>query len=112
MRIGELSHASGVSVRMLRYYEERGLLRPVRTAAGYRSYSNTDLETVRRITILNRAGLTLKSIGSLLSCALPDGAGSPPCPAMQESIRNKVAELDQRIAQLTQSRALLRAMLG
>lgn len=38
MRIGELARRTGVSERMLRYYEQEGLLRPARTTSGYRDY--------------------------------------------------------------------------
>ncbi len=38
MKIGELSRRTGVPTRMLRYYEEQGLLRPERADNGYRSY--------------------------------------------------------------------------
>ena len=47
MRIGELSKRTRVSVRMLRYYENLDLLRPARTAAGYRTYGTTEEQTVR-----------------------------------------------------------------
>src|ERR1051326_249731 len=50
LRIGELSRRLGVSDHVLRAWERRyGLLRPVRSAGGFRLYSETDLERVRRM---------------------------------------------------------------
>ncbi|MGJ5221899.1 MerR family transcriptional regulator, partial [Bradyrhizobium oligotrophicum] len=68
MKIGELSRRTGVSVRMLRYYEGQGLLAPVRTEAGYRDYGPAEEETVRRIKLLGAAGMTLDTIQQLLPC--------------------------------------------
>ncbi|MFC2966979.1 MerR family transcriptional regulator [Acidimangrovimonas pyrenivorans] len=112
MQIGELSRASGVSVRMLRYYEAQGLLSPGRSAAGYRIYSRNALETVRRITTLNRAGLPLDRIRGLLECPFPDAAGAELCETMKEQIRQQLSVLDDRMAELEQSRRLLAAYLG
>ncbi|MEU6192280.1 MerR family DNA-binding transcriptional regulator [Streptomyces sp. NPDC047061] len=38
MKIGELSHRTGVSTRLLRYYEQQGLLHPSRLPNGYRDF--------------------------------------------------------------------------
>jgi DNA-binding transcriptional MerR regulator len=82
VQIGRLSRESGVSVRMLRYYEDQSLLHPKRTLSGYRFYGKADIDTVTRIVLLNKAGLTLESIRRLgrrtavhtgSPCA-PDGA--------------------------------------
>jgi hypothetical protein len=43
MRIGELRRRTGVSERLLRYYEEQGLLRPQRRPSGYREYDDSDV---------------------------------------------------------------------
>ena len=74
MRIGELARKTGVSVRMLRYYERQGLLTPRRTAAGYRMYANGDTERVRRIVLLNRAGLSLATLRPVIACEVPGSA--------------------------------------
>ena len=49
MQIGDLSSRTGATVRMLRYYEEHGLLAPERTESGYRSYAESDVLRVGRI---------------------------------------------------------------
>jgi len=49
VQIGELSARTGASVRMLRYYEEQGLLEPRRTGSGYRTYAESDVDRVARI---------------------------------------------------------------
>lgn len=111
--IGELARRTGVSVRMLRYYETEGLLRPERSGAGYRRYDVADVERARRIVVLNRAGLTLDRIRPLLGCAVPDGeAAAPLCPALRETIRHGIADLDDRIADLSASRAVLADLLA
>jgi DNA-binding transcriptional MerR regulator len=112
MQIGRLARASGVSVRMLRYYEAQGLLRPARTNSNYRQYSDADVDVVRRITLLNKAGLTLANIRPLLPCALPDNPGVAPCRALQDGIRRMLHDLDERIDRLAESRRLLTSFLG
>lgn len=50
MKISEVAKLSGVTVRTLHYYDEIGLLKPNKiTEAGYRVYSNEDLETLQQI---------------------------------------------------------------
>lgn len=68
MNIGEAAQVSGVSAKMIRYYEEIGLIPPaVRKESGYREYSETD---VHRLSFVRRArelGFSVKEIGELLS---------------------------------------------
>ncbi|MFF0543162.1 MerR family transcriptional regulator [Nocardia thailandica] len=115
MLIGELAHRSGVSTRLLRYYEEQGLLRPNRDANGYRAYPETAPAAVAKIRELLAAGLTTDDIAALLPCTEPDG----PVQACEMSVRimaERRAELDRRIADLADRRtrlaAQLRASLG
>ena len=62
MKIGEFAKRSGISVRMLRFYESAGILVPARTPGGYREYREQDIAFVRKVVLLNRAGLALKDI--------------------------------------------------
>lgn len=73
MRIGELSNRTGVHERLLRYYEEQNLLRPERRPSGYREYSESDVDTVRRIRGLLAAGLNTTAIATVLPCLREEG---------------------------------------
>ncbi|UED84186.1 MerR family transcriptional regulator [Streptomyces profundus] len=68
MRIGELATRAGVSVRSLRYYEERGLLTSTRSASGQRHYTDHDVDRVRFLQRLFAAGLSSRTITELLPC--------------------------------------------
>jgi DNA-binding transcriptional MerR regulator len=67
MKISELSKKTGVSQRMLRYFEQEGLLDPLRSAADYREYESSDEEQVLEIREWQRLGLTLKEVKKLKS---------------------------------------------
>ena len=67
MRIGELSAKAGVNVQTVRFYEREKLLRrTVRTASGYRTFTEADLERVRFIKDSQQLGFSLKEIKELL----------------------------------------------
>lgn len=68
MKIGELAQRAGVSVRALRYYEERGLLSPERTPSGQRRYTEDTVEVVRLFQQFYAAGLSSRAIATLLPC--------------------------------------------
>ncbi|MGW5456678.1 MerR family transcriptional regulator [Nocardia sp. NPDC003979] len=110
MLIGELAHRTGVATRLLRYYEEQGLLRPRRDRNGYRSYPEAAVARVARIRDLLAAGLNTEEIADLLPCAEHDG----PVQACEKSVRimaDRTAELDRRIADLDRQRSHLAAQL-
>ncbi len=68
MRIGELSQRTGASIRSLRYYEERGLIVPTRSASGQRHFSEADVDRVAIIRQLLAAGLSTATIDDVLPC--------------------------------------------
>ncbi|UUU31834.1 MerR family transcriptional regulator [Streptomyces sp. CA-210063] len=68
MRIGELSERTGTSRRLLRYYEQQGLITSSRCANGYRSYDETSVDRVAQIRGLLDAGLPTRVIKQILPC--------------------------------------------
>ncbi|RFU39417.1 MerR family transcriptional regulator [Actinomadura logoneensis] len=108
MRIGELSRRTGVSVRLLRYYEEQGLLHPTRLPSGYREYAPQDVEAVRRIRALLAAGLTTATIATLLPCLKGDPDRLVPiCPDLVKDLQRERARMTAAIEALETSRSLL-----
>lgn len=112
MKIGELARRTGVSIRMLRYYEAEGLLAPMRTAAGYRDYGPADEETVRRIKMLGAAGMTLETIQRLLPCVRNNDPAFTPCNELRRILAQQVGLIDERIETLSQSRTILAGFLA
>jgi DNA-binding transcriptional MerR regulator len=68
LRIGELEQKSGVPARMLRYYEEQGLVTPRRLDNGYREYDEYLVDRVGKIRGLIDAGIPTRIIGNILPC--------------------------------------------
>jgi MerR family copper efflux transcriptional regulator len=109
-RIGELAKRAEVGIETVRFYERQGLLEePERKASGYRQY---DEETVRVLQFIRRAkelGFTLKEIKSLL--ALQNDA-SVSRSEIRKQAKQKVAEIDAKIADLKRMRDGLQALVG
>lgn len=112
MKIGDLSRRTGVSVRMLRYYEAQGLLQPGRTDSGYRDYGADALATVRQIKGLGAAGMTLATIRQFLPCTLAQRGAFEPCDELKAALRQQIDLVDQRMAQLADSRDILSGLLA
>ncbi|MGM0344546.1 MerR family transcriptional regulator [Streptomyces sp. Adlamb9] len=108
MRIGEMVRRTGVSERLLRYYEEQGLLAPERLPSGYRVYAAQDVETVRRIRALLAAGLTTDTIAKVLPCVREEGERLVPvCADLVAGLRGEWERISRAIDDLQASRALL-----
>jgi DNA-binding transcriptional MerR regulator len=104
--IGELASRTGVSERLLRYYERCGLLESGRHANGCREYDESAAETVGRIRALLAAGLPTRIIRQVLPCA--DGrAKLRACPGVLDALHAQLDVLDRRAAELAEARVLL-----
>jgi MerR family copper efflux transcriptional regulator len=105
MRIGELSTASGLSTKTIRFYEQAGLLpAPPRTAGGYRDYPKQTSARLGFIRDAQGAGLTLAEIRSIL--VLRDG-GHAPCEHVTALIDQHLADIERRLAELNATRQAL-----
>ncbi|MFI7700769.1 MerR family transcriptional regulator [Nonomuraea sp. NPDC049480] len=115
MKIGDLAHETGVSRRLLRYYEEQGLLRPLRLPNGYREYRDSDVAAVRHIRALLAAGLPTAVIGRLLRCVHDDEGGRmvpAACPGMISHLRAERRRMAETIERLQNSQRQLDTMLA
>jgi DNA-binding transcriptional MerR regulator len=108
MRSGELAAAAGVNPQTLRYYERRGLLpAPTRSPGGHRVYDDRALATLRVVRAAQRLGFTLREIADLLRV----GSHRGPRPGLSEAARAKLAEVEERIADLQLMRTTLLAVV-
>lgn len=107
MQIGTLSRRTGVSIRMLRYYEQEGLLTPKRQVSGYRDYGQDDESAVRRIQMLSNAGLKLDAIRRILPCVIDEKPNFHPCNDLRALLRVERQKIDERIATMQSSREVL-----
>jgi MerR family transcriptional regulator, copper efflux regulator len=110
MRIGALAVGSGTTAKTIRFYEQAGLLpAPPRTPAGYRDYPPETTARLSFIRSAQSAGLSLAEIRAVL--AIRDH-GEPPCAHVTGLLRGHLAETEQRLAELTATRAMLRDLLA
>lgn len=106
LTISELAKKSNVKISTIRYYEKRGLLgTPSRTESGYRMFSQSIIGDIKMIKHAQDLGFTLEEIKKLLSIyKIQDYF---PTEEMYQFSKAKIVEIDEKIAQLNNLRALL-----
>jgi DNA-binding transcriptional MerR regulator len=102
MRISELAQRTGVSAHALRHYERLGLLRPARTAGGYRDYAESSRREVVFIAMSRKIGFSLKAIAEHLPAYRSGRLGFDD---MIDAMHQRIAEIDGEIAALRAQRA-------
>lgn len=113
MKIGEVADRTGVSTRLVRYYEQQELLTSTRGANGYREYDEADIERVQRIASLVQSGLTTKLVKELLELEAAEAAARPSCPrGVAEKLAIELVGIEARIACLSRSRDTIRDYLA
>ncbi len=105
LKIGEVAKRTGIGVETLRFYERSGLLsRPARTEGGYRLYDSEALDTLEFIKRAQTLGFTLDEIKRIIT---ESQAGQSPCDEVREIVRQRLAELDERLEQMQRYRDAL-----
>lgn len=105
MQIGDVARRSGLESTAIRYYESEGVLpAPARTASGYRSYTDEDVDLLRFVHRLRALELPLADIRSIVRLRT---AGEAPCTAVRDALAREAAAIDHRIAELQRLRTEL-----
>jgi DNA-binding transcriptional MerR regulator len=95
MRVSELAQRTGVSAHRLRHYEASGLIQALRSSSGYRDFADRTVREVVFIAMSRDLGFSLKDIAETLPRYR---AGTLTIDQMVESMRSRIAEVDQQIA--------------
>jgi DNA-binding transcriptional MerR regulator len=107
--IGQVAKRAGVGVQTVRYYERRGLLPPpTRRHSGRRIYQANAVDLLRAVKMAKRLGFTLAEIEELLRLSHGKARGSS---EVQERMRDKLVEIDGKIADLYSMRQRLAGAL-
>ncbi len=104
MNIGDVATRSGLPAKTIRYYEDIGLIRPIRGGNGYRSFSETD---VHRLSFLARArslGFTIEECRALLALYQDKDRASGDVKQVAEA---HLDHIDRKVAELLEMRATL-----
>ena len=96
--IRDVAKRTGLTSRALRFYEARGLLKPLRTYSGRRLYGRGELERIQQILALKRAGLSLAQIGKLTARGAMD---------LRSLVDAQLTIIEERKAELDEARSLL-----
>jgi DNA-binding transcriptional MerR regulator len=109
MKIGELSQRTGVPTRMLRYYEEQGLIFPRRQDNGYRDYDEYLVDRVQKIRGLLDSGIPTRVISSVLPCLTDprEIVVTDADPELRELLVRERDKMTERITVLEQNRQAL-----
>lgn len=110
LTIGELARRTGLSISAIRFYEERRLVEPIRTAGNQRRFLRSDIRRLSFVLIAQQLGLALADIEAELS-RLPHGR--TPTAHDWKRISGRVrAEIDAKIAMLEKTRENLDGCIG
>jgi DNA-binding transcriptional MerR regulator len=112
MRISDLAAEAGVTVKAVRYYESQGLLKPRRESNGYRAYDENDVLVVREVKALLSLGLTAEQTYPFIECLRAGNERADVCPASLTAYRTRIADVDRRIAELSDLRTRLTDLLA
>ncbi|MCF6391402.1 Cu(I)-responsive transcriptional regulator [Mycobacterium sp. MBM] len=109
MNIGQAAKHSGLSAKMIRYYEATGLLKPAhRSDSGYRLYSDEDLHTLAFLKRSRDLGFSLEEVGKLLALWQDRQRASSDVKALA---RQHIDELNQKIVELSSLRDTLQDLV-
>jgi Cu(I)-responsive transcriptional regulator len=109
MNISEAASASGVSAKMIRYYEETGLIPPVhRSASGYRTYTPREVQVLRFIRRARDLGFPMERVAELLALWHDSSRASADVKRLAAA---QVQALESRIREMEEMKATLEALV-
>lgn len=98
LKIGEVARRSGLSIKTIRFYSEEGLIHPIgRSEGGYRLFAEEVFAELTLIRTLKAMEIPLHDVRQILESRR---SGMCTCASLQDTIRTKTGEIEQKIAAL------------
>ena len=103
--IGQVAEMFGLPISTLRYYDKQGLFPNMERVSGIRKFSNTEIEALRVIECLKKAGMEIKDIRQFMDWCVEGPATYPQRKAMFEAQR---AHMEEEIARMNRTLDMLK----
>lgn len=110
MQIKEAAERLGITERVLRHYENTGLIEVRRSENGYRIYADADLRRAERVRDLIETGFSTREVRSMAACLSDEGAG--PCEGGVHQLLEKLEHIDRLMADLDKRKGAVLARLA
>ncbi len=104
MNIGDVARLSGIPAKTIRYYEDIGLVRPLRSGNGYRAFRESDLHKLAFLGRARALGFTIEDCRALMALYEDESRESAQVKRIAE---DHLARIDEKIAQLRSMRETL-----
>ena len=101
MKIKQVEELVGITSKNIRFYESQGLIIPERAENGYREYRQKNIDTLKKIKLLRKLGVSVDEIKSVLS----------ECTSLEECLERHIDILEKERDNLTNMLALTTAIL-
>jgi MerR family redox-sensitive transcriptional activator SoxR len=108
LRIGEVARRAGIAASAIRYYEKQGLIPVADRRGNARVYGPDILDRLALIELAKSAGFTIAETGRLLRGV---SRRTPPAPRWRALAKQKLSEVEARIAEAERMRAVLHAVI-
>jgi DNA-binding transcriptional MerR regulator len=110
MKIGEVAQRSGLTVKTIRFYCDEGLIHPIsRSEGGYRLFGDEVFAELALIRTLKAMDIPLQDVRQILESRR---SGVCTCTTLQDTIRTKAGEIEQKIAALRDLQSELEDLLS
>lgn len=110
MNIGEAAKKAGVSAKMIRHYEQTGLLQPAgRSEAGYRQYDEQNIEVLRFVRQSRQLGFSIRQIDALLRLWQDPERSSR---TVKQLTQQHLQEVENKMRELAAMQATLQRMIA
>ena len=110
LKIGEVSRRSGLTVKTIRFYCDEGLIHPIsRSEGGYRLFGDEVFAELTLIRTLKAMEIPLQDVRQVLESRR---SGVCTCASLQDTIRSKAGEIEQKIAALRDLHSELEDLLS